>query len=168
MSETALTPAAIAELLQPQQPAPIVVLENTHPATLQVNLTALVPILDQCYRHPQLYFDQLSCLTVLDQGPQGGQLELLYTLNSIPFGHHLTVQAMVPRGTAEDPPIAPSVAHIWRTADWHEREAFDLFGVRFEGHPDLRRILLPHDWEGHPLRKDYEEQEVYHGIRVAY
>jgi len=61
-------------------------------------------------------------------------------------------------------PVIPSVAHVWPTADWHEREAYDLMGVRFRGHPDLRRILCPEDWEGHPLRKDYEFPLEYHGI----
>jgi len=60
----------------------------------------------------------------------------------------------------------PSVCSIWRTADWHEREAFDLMGIYFTGHPDLRRILLPDDWAGFPLRKDYEDAESYHGIMI--
>ena len=59
-----------------------------------------------------------------------------------------------------------SVANIWRTADWHEREAYDLMGVLFEGHPDMKRILLPHDWEGHPLKKDYEVADYYHGMYI--
>ena len=62
----------------------------------------------------------------------------------------------------------PTLTSLWRTADWHEREAFDLFGIQFENHPDLRRILLPQDWEGHPMQKDYKEQKYYHGITVKY
>tara|TARA_B000000565_G_C23574350_1_gene296660 strand:- start:21 stop:482 length:462 start_codon:yes stop_codon:yes gene_type:complete len=60
----------------------------------------------------------------------------------------------------------PSVASLWGTADWHEREAYDLMGVKFVNHPDLKRILLPHDWEGHPLRKDYEQPDFYNGMPV--
>ena len=61
-------------------------------------------------------------------------------------------------------PNVPSLSGVWRTADWHEREAFDLVGIRFTDHPDLRRILLPTDWTGHPLRRDYQEPDRYHGI----
>jgi NADH-quinone oxidoreductase subunit C len=64
-------------------------------------------------------------------------------------------------------PHIPTVAHLWPTADWHEREAFDLMGIRFTGHSDLRRLLLPDDWEGHPLRKDYVEKADYHGISTS-
>jgi NADH-quinone oxidoreductase subunit C len=76
----------------------------------------------------------------------------------------ITLKVEVPRqhGTL------PTVCDIWRTAEWHEREAYDLYGMRFAQHPDLRRILLPDDWEGHPLLKDYQVQEFYHGIRVPY
>lgn len=110
------------------------------------------------------YFDLLSCVTALDNGPERGTLELAYNLYSIPYEHALCLRVEVPREAAE----VPSVSTVWRTADWHEREAFDLMGIRFTGHPDLRRILLPTDWEGHPLRKDYTEQERYHGIQVKY
>ena len=63
-------------------------------------------------------------------------------------------------------PNIPSVESLWRVADWFERETYDMFGINFTGHRDLRRILLPEDWEGWPLRKNYEEQETYHGIVV--
>ena len=65
-------------------------------------------------------------------------------------------------------PEVQSLSSIWKTADWHEREAYDFFGIQFLGHPNLTRILLPADWEGHPLRKDYVEQERYRGIKVKY
>jgi len=68
-------------------------------------------------------------------------------------------------GKAGELPEVPSVTSLWRTADWHEREVYDLCGVAFTGHPNLRRILLSEDWQGHPLRKDYEFPLEYHGIR---
>jgi NADH-quinone oxidoreductase subunit C len=91
-------------------------------------------------------------------------MEVIYNLYSIPYNHHLTVKVMLDRAE----PAVESLTAIWKTADWHEREAYDLLGIRFNNHPDLRRILLPEDWEGHPLRKDYEHQEYYRGIKVEY
>jgi NADH-quinone oxidoreductase subunit C len=141
-------------------------------ATLQritVESKDLWEVCNFLWRDPACYFDQLSCLTAIDNGPEKGTLELIYTLYSIP--HHLTlhVQVVLPRLVEENQlPSVASLVTIWKTADWHEREAFDLVGVNFEGHPDLRRILLPEDWNGHPLRKDYVEQEKYHGIQVKY
>jgi NADH-quinone oxidoreductase subunit C len=112
----------------------------------------------------QVFFDMLSCLTVIDNGPAVGTLEVIYNLYSIPFNHHLALKVVTGRDQAE----VDSVQDIWKTADWHEREAWDMFGVKFKGHPDLRRILLPADWEGHPLRKDYKQQEYYRGVRVEF
>lgn len=74
--------------------------------------------------------------------------------------HEFAVRVTVDR----DKPVIPSVAHVWPAAEWHEREAFDLMGIDFSSHPDLRRILCPDDWEGFPLRKDYEFPLEYHGI----
>ncbi len=83
-------------------------------------------------------------------------IRVLYHLFSYAHRHTLVVRADVPR----DQPVIPSVASLYPTATWHERETYDLIGVRFEGHPDLRRILLPDEWEGHPLRKDFVEGET--------
>ena len=94
-------------------------------------------------------------------------MEIAYNLYSIPYEHHLTLKIRFPRlGENGKLPAVPSVTSVWRTADWHEREAYDLMGIHFTGHPDMRRLFLPEDWQGHPLRKDYTEQERYHGITV--
>jgi NADH-quinone oxidoreductase subunit C len=121
------------------------------------------------YTDNRLYFDFLSCVTALDNGPDKGTMEIIYHLSSIPFGHNLMLKTVFKRNQDAEPlPEVPSVSQIWRTAEWHEREAYDLLGIHFVGNQDLRRILLPEDWEGHPLRKDYQAQERYHGIFVKY
>jgi NADH-quinone oxidoreductase subunit C len=126
-------------------------------------------VCDLLYRSPSTYFDSLSCLTAIDNGPDKGTLDLIYTLYSIPFHRTLHVRVALPRFKENGSlPEIPTVSTIWKTADWHEREAFDLVGIHFVGHPDLTRILMPSDWEGHPLRKDYVEPEKYHGIQVKF
>ncbi len=106
-----------------------------------------------------LAFDSLMCLTGVDYEEH---MEVVYNLHSTKRRHKITLKVELPR----DNPTVPSVSNIWRTADWHEREAYDLFGIVFEGHPDLRRILLPDDWEGHPLRKDHTDAEDYRGWTI--
>jgi len=100
---------------------------------------------------PELQFTFLSDVTGVDLFPREPRFELNYHLLSLPRRERLRLKV---RLSSADP-VAESVTLVWPTANWHEREVFDLFGVRFEGHPDLRRILMPEDWEGHPLRKDY-------------
>ena len=107
-----------------------------------------------------MQFDSLMCLSGVDYGP-GKSLGVVYNLHSTTFRHKITLKVEVPRHDG----VVPTVSDLWHTAEWHEREAYDLFGMRFEGHPDHRRILLPDDWEGHPLLKDYQVQEFYHGIK---
>jgi NADH-quinone oxidoreductase subunit D len=89
-----------------------------------------------------------------------GQIEVVYHLCSYTHGHTLVIKTYLDR----DAPNVQSVQDIWPIANWHERETYDLVGVNFEGHPDLRRIMLPEDWVGHPLRKDYQRPSVYHGV----
>ncbi|SFC70195.1 NADH-quinone oxidoreductase subunit C [Parapedobacter composti] len=117
--------------------------------------------------HEETYFDFLSSISAVDDGMESGTFTIVYHLASIPHQQQLTLKVIIPNDRRLDNlPVVPTVSGVWRTADWHEREAFDLMGIYFDGHPDLRRILLPDDWEGYPLRKDYEEAEAYHGISI--
>ncbi len=100
---------------------------------------------------PGLRFTFLSDITAVDKFPIEPRFELNYHLLSLERRERIRVKVRV---SGQDP-VVPSITAIWPAANWHEREAFDLMGVRFEGHPDLTRILMPDDWEGHPLRKDY-------------
>lgn len=100
---------------------------------------------------PGLRFTFLSDITAVDKFPIEPRFELNYHLLSLERRARLRLKVRV---SGQDP-VVPSVVSVWPAANWHEREAFDLMGVRFEGHPDLTRILMPDDWEGHPLRKDY-------------
>lgn len=117
--------------------------------------------------NPKTYFDFLSCLTGVDYGAEGNKFGVVYHLASIPYKSQLTLK-VVKEHDRKSPqlPSFLSVSSVWRTAEWHEREAFDLVGIFFENNPDLRRILLPDDWEGYPLRKDYKNPEYYKGIKV--
>lgn len=116
------------------------------------------------FKSENLYFDLLECITGIDNGTDANTMELVYNLYSIPYNHKLCLKVILNR----EKPEAETVSTVWRSADWHEREAFDLLGINFTNHPDLRRILLPSDWEGHPLRKDYDLQETYHDIKTRY
>lgn len=108
----------------------------------------------------ELDFDELMCLSGVDYGEEN-ELGVTYHLCSMAKGIKCTVKVSVSR----DKPVVSTVSNLWRTANWHEREVYDLFGISFEGHPDMTRILLPDDWEGHPLRKDYVVNKVYRGIK---
>ena len=104
----------------------------------------------------ELKMDFLQNVTAVDW-PKQSKIEVVYHLYSYPLRHSFVVKADLPR----DKPVVPSVADVWWAAEWNEREQYDLLGVGFSGHPDLRRVMLPDDWVGHPLRKDYKEQAMY-------
>ena len=110
---------------------------------------------------PDCLFDSLQCITGVDLGEES-DLEVRYNLHSMTHRHAVEIRISCPRNKAK----VPSVESIWSIGDWFERETYDMYGIEFEGHKDLTRILLPEDWEGWPLRKDYEVQETYHGIVV--
>lgn len=126
----------------------------------------------------ELLFDSLINLSGVDDyngekvdegnskiGMKGGTISVYYHIESIKLRHKLLLKVMTDR----DKPEVASITEVWKCADWHEREAYDMFGIKFINHPDLRRILMPYDWEaGYPLRKDYENPEFYQGMKVPY
>ena len=130
---------------------------------IKVDAAKLFEIAEFLKSDSALSFTSLMCLSGMDYGAFN-PLGVVYSLCSMQHKHRITIRVDLPR----DNPKVASVETIWRTADWHEREAYDLLGIIFAGHRDLRRILCPEDWEGYPLRKDYIVQEFYHGIRVPY
>jgi len=111
--------------------------------------------------NPDLDFDYLVDLIALDLKEELGAVYIFYSMK---HKHRIALKLIVPK----DNPKIPTLENLWRTADWLEREAWDLMGLVFEGHHNLIRILNPYDWEGHPLRKDYVTPEEFHGMKVPY
>ncbi|MEM8680764.1 MAG: NADH-quinone oxidoreductase subunit C [Planctomycetota bacterium] len=145
---------------------------------IEVKAEHLIEVCRFLHDDSNLRFDMLNCITAVDYFEPDEKkakkvdwephISMVYHLSSIQKKHTLVLKVTLERwkdGVAGQLPEVPSVASIWRTADWHEREVFDLSGIQFVGHPNLRRILCPEDWVGHPLRKDYEMPLEYHGVR---
>ncbi len=156
-----MTSAEIKAAIECQFPGTIV--EREHLADNQVELKGdqWLDMATFLKNDPNLSFDQLECLTGVDTGEEG-PLETRYNLHSMEHRHKIEVIISHDR---ENPKVA-SIEQLWRIGDWFERETYDMYGIVYEGHRDMRRILCPDDWEGWPLRKDYEGQESYHGIVV--
>ncbi len=110
----------------------------------------------------RLLFDYMMCQSGVDYN--NGTLGSIYHLSSMKLGHKVILRVVV----SKDDPTVPSVTPVWGAANWMERETYDLLGIVYQGHPDLRRILLPYDWEGYPLRKDYKVPEFYNGMKIPY
>lgn len=119
------------------------------------NVSLVIPaekIVAACRQVQGLGFELLSALTAVDYWPQENpRFHVIYQFTSVANNLVLTLRVPVPGIN----PSLPTVTHLYRGANWRERELWDMFGIKFQGHPDLRRILMPADWEGHPLRKDY-------------
>ena len=132
--------------------------DDKHPR-VHVNAEDWPQLAQFLHSDPALKLDWLQCLSGVDYVADG-KLCVVYDLWSFDLRHGIAVKVYAPREAAR----VPSVADLWPAADWQEREAFDMFGIIFDGHADLRRILCADDWEGFPLRKDYVFPREYHGI----
>lgn len=126
---------------------------------IRVEAAAIAEVCRFLHDEEDLWFDALSNLSGVDYKADG-EIEIVYHLYSYRHRHWIVVKIRTPREHAE----VPTVEGVWKAANWHEREVFDLLGVVFVGHSDLRRLLMPEDWVGFPLRKDFVEPAEYHGI----
>jgi NADH-quinone oxidoreductase subunit C len=155
---------AIAERLQERFGDKIVSLELEAPNPWAVVAAEAVDeVAAFAKSDPELAFENLMCLSGVDYPKDDPpRMEVVYNLFSYQHRHTFVLKVHLPR----EEPAVPTVEKTWGVANWHEREAYDLLGIVFTGHSDPRRILLPDDWEGHPLRKDWEDPEFYNGMRV--
>lgn len=142
--------AALAALVADQLGGGVVVSEFRGETTLTVPAGRILEALRLLRDAPQ-GTPVLTDLTAVDRFPNEPRFEVVYLLTGYAPPVRVRVKAVLP-GSA---PVIASATGVWAGADWLEREVFDMFGIRFDGHPDLRRILMPDDWEGHPLRKDF-------------
>ena len=136
------------------------VADGLHPH-VRIKSERLLDVCNYIKNEPQLNFNLLRCISAIDW-PQQARIELSYDVLSIQFNHAIAIKVLLDRACPE----IDSVSGAWPAADWHEREAFDLMGVTFRNHPDPRRILMPDDWNGYPLRKDYQDLTEYHGLKI--
>ena len=128
-----------------------------------VTADAIVEVAGFCKTDPALAFDNLMCLSAVDYPKEAPpRMEVVYHLLSYRHAHTFALKVHLPR----ENPTVPTLEGIWGVANWHEREAYDMFGIVFTGHSDPRRILLPDDWIGHPLRKDWQDPDFYNGMHV--
>jgi NADH-quinone oxidoreductase subunit C len=124
-----------------------------------VKAESAVQVCEHLRDTPELAFDYMECLTGVDW-PDKAELHVVVHAFSYRHKHRVVLKVVLPR----DNPKMSTLSAVWSAANWQERECYDLLGVIFEGHPDLRRIMLPEDWKGHPLRKDYKEEAEYQGM----
>ncbi len=145
--------SAAVNLVQAQFPDELLeVVEFRGETTIVVKPGRLVDICRALRDDPETSFRYLSMIAGMDYLPQSPRFGLVYNLYSHQHHNRITLKTRLADDAA---PLAPSVTPVWTTANWHEREIYDMMGIRFQGHPDLRRILMPADWVGHPQRKDY-------------
>lgn len=154
----------VVALLKERHPDAIEAVDETkRDPWIVVKKDHLVSVCKTLRDEPKLNYDHLSLISAVDymtgKGP-AGTIEVVYHLDSLTLNHPLVLKVKVPRDKAQ----IPTLVSVWATADWHERESFDLMGIEFVGHPNLTRILCAEDWVGYPLRKDYKWPEEYHGV----
>lgn len=173
------TPEEVFEILKSQFAEAVLEMQSELPVEPVINVDPLkIDEVGEFLRsNEELQFDSLMNLSGVDDENgvketgedgtvtiTGATLGVYYHLHSTILKHKITLKV----STDKNKPEVESVDGVWKASTWHEREAYDMYGIVFLNHPDLRRILLPDDWDGYPLRKDYENPEFYDGMKVPY
>ncbi len=147
-----MEPLEIGNRIKEQFPEEVLdIVQFLDQVSVTVKKDRIVDLFRYLHDYPDLYFDYLVDLCGVDHPEKRPRFEVVYNLYSIKYRHRIRLKA----GVHEEDLNIDSVIPVWTGANWHEREVYDMYGINFKGHPDLRRILLPEDWEGYPLRKDY-------------
>jgi len=155
--EHTLNTTEIIDLIQKNTQIEVKVSENSYDASIIIEPKDVLPVMSFLKSSRDLSFKVLSNHTAVHDGDE---FKLFWNLLSYEHNIETTIESSVPVSS----PKVQSVCEVWKAADWLERESYDLFGIEYIGHPDLRRIMLPEDWVGFPLRKDYESPEGYQDI----
>jgi len=156
-----MKPKEIFEKLKADEvPGVIEFVEEAGDPWIRVEPQEVPGVLEHLKNHPDCLMDQLSLLSGVHYEER---FECVYHILSLTLKHDLVLKAHLDK----DDPHLPTAAEVHPTANWHERETYDLMGIRFDGHPDLRRIYLPDDWVGHPLRKDYVFPKEFNGLPLT-
>lgn len=141
----------------------------SNPPCLIIGKNKILKACELLKNDPSASYEMLECISGIDNGLEAGTMEVIYHLCSISRESQIALRVILPRPVnSEDMPEIESISSLWGTAEWLERETFDLLGINFTGNPDLRRILLPSDWKGFPLRKDYKTEEYFHHVKIEY
>lgn len=144
-----MTPAQLVKALQARFPDYGIAPDPANPSGVVAPAGPILEILGWLRDDAETAMNYFDFVTCSDRLP--GHIDVIYSLYSLTKNHRLALKVRLPR----DYPTLPTASQLWQNADWNEREVYDLFGVVFQGHPDPRRLMMPDDWEGHPLRKDY-------------
>ena len=151
----------VRKILEEKFPDSVVIPEEINNDYIQLKPDNWKEIAEFLKSDKELKFDSCQCITGIDLGIENN-LEVRYNFHSMKYKHKIEIRIEIDRKK----PNIPSVEQVWRVADWFEREVYDMYGIRFKGHRDLRRMLLPDDWKGWPLRKDYKTPDIYNGMKV--
>ncbi len=152
MTNEALQQTILSWFPDPEFPQPQFSEEGSQYLTVNVEAEQLHELMQLLKNNPETHFDYLFCLTGVDYGKELG---VVYHLESTVHRHILVVKVQT---NDRENPVFDSVQDLWATANYHEREVFDFFGIKFSKHPNLKRLFLTEDWEGYPLRKDYVDE----------